>query len=361
MKLNNILLHLSLIEGVGPAAVKRIMQSFSDAEIQDNIYHLRISDFMHHCNLSENIAQRLSKGLSQDYLLQEELNLLEKYAINLVTIKDDTYPSLLSAIHVPPVVLYYRGQLSNFGIKSLAVVGSRQATLYGANVLEKIIPDLVKNNIAIISGGARGIDSIAHKQAIASGGKTVAILGSGLINPYPSSNRKLFESIVEHQGAVVSPFSLRTIALPGNFPARNRIIAGMSHGCLVVQAAQKSGALITARYAVEQGREVFAVPGPIDSALSQGCHALIQDGAALITNAQDITQQFSLPFIATWDMCSSLSEQEENVLSICSNPQSLDDLSRLTCLSSEDLYGILFDMQIKGLLEQDFMGLWKQC
>jgi len=369
MQLNDILLHLSLIDGIGPGIIKKIVERMPANMQLADLYDMHSSDFITRFGVPEKIANLLSVGLADKRLFEQERMLLEKHAITLVTIADDTYPQLLKAINIPPAVLYYRGRLPDNDAMMLAVVGARQANYYGFGAIDTIIPDLVKKKITIISGGAIGIDRAAHEQTIRAGGKTVAVLGSGLLSLYPVGNRKLFESIVEAGGALISSFPLCMAAQPGHFPARNRIISGLSRGCLVVQAAKKSGALITARYALEQGREVFAVPGPIDSFLSAGCHALIREGATLVTSAQDIEQVFEMP------ICSSKSEQvktyqiqesilpdtlEEQIKMFCSKPQSIDDLVHLTGLSFEALHEQLFSLQLKGQLQQDFMGLWQR-
>ncbi len=354
MQHRTILLHLSLIDGIGPGIIKKIIERMpTDIQLVD-LYDLHTSDFITRFSMPEKIAALLSVGLSDKRLLEEEIALLKKHKIALITIAGDVYPQLLKTINIPPTVLYYRGKLPDDDATTLAVVGARQANYYGFGAIDTIIPDLVKNNVTIISGGAVGIDRAAHEQAIQAGGKTVAVLGSGLLQLYPVGNRKLFESIVDSGGALVSSFPLRMAAQPGHFPARNRIISGLSRGCLVVQAAKKSGALITARYALEQGREVFAVPGPIDSFLSAGCHALIRDGATLVASFQDIEQVFAMPVYTTSPeqiQCSILPDTpEEQIKALCSKPQSIDDLVHLTGLSLETVYKQLFQLQLKGQL-----------
>ena len=237
---------------------------------------------------------------------------------------------------------------------------------------------------------------MAHQATLDHGGKTIAVLGSGLLNVYPVSNKKLFESIVDRGGLVVSAFPLTMEGLPGNFPARNRIITGLSHGCLVVQAAQKSGALISAHYAMEQGREVFAVPGPFDNELSAGCNALIQNGAKLVMNSADILSEFGdrlvLPdrqkirdkaaqltlhtFVAAQktDIKSDdnkyalsaealakeehCSEQQKQIIAACKQPTSFDDIIMRTQLTSELVQNELFNLQLDGVVAQDFTGMW---
>ncbi len=251
-----------------------------------------------------------------------EQELLIKHNIRRITASDVEYPSYLKEIHCPPPQLYVQGELLNSYTKLIAVVGSRKADSYGERVIASLVPELVAHGWAIVSGGALGADSFAHKATLQARGRTIVILGSGLLMPYPSSNRKLFSSIVDQGGSLVSSFSLDTPAYPSNFPARNRIISGMSRGVIVAQAAEKSGARITAHLALEQGREVFAIPGPIDHALSIGCNRLIQQGAKLVQTIDDIFTE--------------LGEQVQ------AKAAPSIDLS-----AEEELYGMPFELQIE--------------
>jgi len=202
---------------------------------------------------------------------------------------DREYPANLRQLEACPAVLYFRGNLLPQDDLAVAVVGSRNATIYGRQVTEKLVFDLSKNGLTIVSGLARGIDSVAHRSAVESGGRTIAVLGSGLDNIYPPENRRLAEEIFKN-GALVSEFPLGFPALPNNFTARNRIISGLSLGVLVTEAAVDSGSLITAGYAAEQGREVFAVPGPLTSKTSEGTNNLIKDGVHVVTTAEDVLE-----------------------------------------------------------------------
>ncbi len=374
MNNKNFILHLTLIENIGPAVIQKI-QERSDISVSD-LYSFSPTDWVNVFGFSQITAEKLVDGLANTKVLEEE-----------------AYPQLLKNIYLPPAVIYWQGLLSCarpelvegcLGApqnKLLAVVGARKADVYGYRVINQLIPDLVAAQYTIVSGGALGIDAAAHEATIKSGGKTIAVLGSGLLQPYPSSNKKLFTSIVEHGGCVVSSFPLLMEALPGHFPARNRIISGLSHGCLVVQAAQKSGALITAHYALEQGREVFAVPGPIDSELSAGCNALIQNGAKLVMSSADILEEFGdrvivdkrvmqekaiqlslesvvVPAKKVVDKYSRYSDVQKAVIAACKKPISFDDLIKATQLSHESVQSELFNLQLDGIIEQDFTGMW---
>jgi DNA processing protein len=209
---------------------------------------------------------------------------------HLVTLADPDYPRLLLQIADPPPVLYLAGQRRFLGATSLAVVGSRNPTAQGLDNAEAFSLALSDAGLAILSGLAEGIDAAAHRGGLTGKASTVAIVGTGLDRVYPARNRTLAEQILE-RGALISEFALGTRALPGNFPRRNRIISGMARGCLVVEAAIRSGSLITARCALDQGREVFAIPGSIHSPLTKGCHALIKEGAKLVESAADVLEE----------------------------------------------------------------------
>jgi DNA processing protein len=210
--------------------------------------------------------------------------------VEVLTWQDAAYPTLLAAIPDPPPVLYLRGTLP--AEQGLAVVGTRRATLYGRDVAERLAAELAGAGLTIVSGMAKGIDTYAHRGALKGGGRTVAVLGHGLDTCYPPENRRLAAEIAEN-GAVVSEYALGVQPAGENFPPRNRIISGLAAGVLIVEAGEASGALITSRYAAEQGRDVFAVPGPITSPASRGCLRLIQDGAKLVVSANDILEELN--------------------------------------------------------------------
>ncbi len=390
MQQNIIILHLSLIDGVGPATINTIIRNKPGNCAWRDIYTFGAQRWRE-LGIFTSIAQKLCAGLSDSKIVEEELLRLKKHDISLTTILDDDYPQLLRHINVPPAILYYKGAPFLQHEKMVAVVGSRKADNYGQQVIESLIPSFIAHNWSIVSGGALGADSMAHAATINAGGKTIVILGSGLLHPYPHSNKSLFDEIIKSGGTLVSPFSLTTTARPGNFPARNRIIAGLSKGCIVVQAAKKSGASITARYALEQGRDVFAVPGHIDNILSAGCHALIQEGAKLITNAADVLQEFGEeirteiePVVVpekTRQLAMSLSPKPQTInrpqkinkpkknvyaqdtiqgkiLNSCAQPANVDDLVLAFDLQLSELQSILFDLQLEGLVQQNIAGQW---
>ena len=216
------------------------------------------------------------------------MDALDKMGISVVTCLDELYPHNLLNIYDRPAFFYVLGRLDNEDVP-LAIVGSRNASTYGRYTTDRISRELALRGITIVSGMARGIDSCAHRGALAAKGRTIAVLGSGLDVIYPPENKKLFDAISSN-GAVISEFPLGTQPLSYNFPARNRIISGLSYGVVVVEAGEKSGSLITAKLAMEQGREVFAIPGAIDSASSRGTNSLIKQGAKLVENIDDILE-----------------------------------------------------------------------
>lgn len=372
MDLNHILLHLTLIDQVGPATINKIIETFTKGKLKNlpfnDIYKLSQKDLVNFCQIPDQMAFNIFDGLKDFKILEQELNLIKKYDIKLLTIFDPEYPVLLKNIYLPPVVLYIKGNFRN-SQKSIAVVGSRNPDRYGYEVVEQIVPELVSAGWSIISGGALGIDSHVHKIAVESGGETIAVIGSGLLKPYPATNRDLFKNLIENNSSLMSPFNLNMAAMPGNFPARNRVIAGLSQGCLVIQAALKSGGLITAQYALEQGREVFAVPGPITSMLSAGCNKLIQDGALCATSSDDIrfalndltkseTKEIFSPKNFTKQVSNNPETHEEKILFLASQAVSFDELLLKTDLENNALQEILWNLQIDGKISQNFMGLW---
>jgi DNA processing protein len=364
------ILHLSLIGGVGPATITTILERIT-GDISSTIYYFTISDWMRVCGFTQDLAQRIVSGLTHTQLLERELSLLDIHAIQWVAITDDAYPTLLRTTYSPPAILYWQG-LSPIYSQPIAMVGARDATSYGARAAQLLVPELVNAGCTVISGGARGIDTICHQITIDTGGATVAVLGSGLLNPYPSSNARLFKEIVATGGTVVSSFPLGCAGLPGNFPARNRIIAGLSRGCVVVQAARKSGALITAEYALDYGRDVFAIPGCIDDESMVGCNLLIAQGAKLVIDAADILneynwheqahvqQTFFKPIMHRHERRTyPVDSIEARLLAACSRSVSVDDIADALAMNIFGAQSLLCDMQLEGLVEQDFAGLWR--
>jgi DNA processing protein len=271
---------LSCIEAAD--AVRR----FGSVSAAMGVAHSELEDFKR--GLSQKLSICGARVRNGD--AERELEECERAGVRLVMLGDSEYPELLSRIHDPPLLLYVRGKFTDVEDLSIAIVGSRNADYYGAKTAHTLATELAQRGVCVASGLARGIDTAAHRGALEAGGRTVAVVGSGLVDLYPPENRRLADEIAE-SGAVVSEFPLKTPGIPRNFPQRNRIISGLSLGVVVAQGSVRSGSLITARLAVEQNREVFAVPGKVDSEDHRGCHHLIREGATLIECADHIFEQ----------------------------------------------------------------------
>jgi DNA processing protein len=281
---------------------------------------------------------------------------LVKEKIWIVSIGDEAYPDRLKKIPNPPVLLFGRGNFLN-NEKAIAIIGSRKATHYGQHVAKTLAKGLSNEGFVIVSGMARGIDTFAHLGALEGDGLTTAVLGCGLDIVYPPENKELMKKI-ETQGTVVSEFPLKTKPEPWNFPARNRIISGLSLGVIVVEAAEKSGAFITVDFALEQGRDVFAIPGPITSPNSVGTNQLIKQGAKLINCIQDVLEEYRLPnqLAFNWREENSLEElspDEQKVLqALGSIPVHGDILVQTLSLQASAIQSILLRLELKGLISQ---------
>lgn len=290
--------------------------------------------------------------------VEKIIHQLEAENIKVVRWDEENYPPLLKEIYDPPAILYYRGQLTKNNEYCLAVVGTRNFSLYGQQVTEKITRELAQNNITITSGLAYGIDTLAHNATLDVGGRTIAVLGTGLdkASIYPGANRYLADKIVSAGGAIISEFPLKTPPLRYNFPLRNRIISGLSLGVLVIEAAEKSGALITARCALEQNREVFSVPGNIYSDVSRGPNFLIKQGAHAVTETADIIAALDLAEINTYIENKKIigeTEEEKKILALLNyEPKYIDELIRLSSLDANLVNSTLALMEMKGMIKK---------
>ena len=280
------LIHLNMVQGVGLKTVQILRDVFGSAEraLQAT------SDELSQIDRLTPAMRDLLRRKPVQYPIERELELIEEYGCQVLTLYDTAYPALLKEIDTPPIVIYIRGELTSADSLSLALVGSRDAKDYGRKASYRLSYQLAQRGLTIVSGLARGIDTAAHRGALESGGRTIAVMGSGLSFVYPAVNTDLAEKITE-AGALISEFPMETTPKPNNFPRRNRIISGLTLGTVVVEASNRSGALITARLAGEQGREVFAVPGEIFSELSTGTHKLINNGAKLVNTVDDLLNE----------------------------------------------------------------------
>jgi len=279
-------LALGRVEGLGTRSAQRLVEHFGSPEA---VYGATLTA-LEGCGLTAPVAQRLHNGAGLAEA-EREMAAAEKLGCRLLTSASPDYPPLLKQISDPPLVLYVRGDAGLLARHSVAVVGTRRPTAYGSSVAHRLAADLARRQIVIVSGLARGIDSASHRGALEAQGKTVAVLGCGADVIYPRENKRLTEQILE-TGALISEFPLGTSPQPENFPIRNRIISGLALGVVVVEAAEYSGSLITARLASEQDREVYAVPGNITSAQSFGPNLLIKQGAKLVDNWMDVVEEF---------------------------------------------------------------------
>ena len=271
-------------DGVGPVTFKKILEKCGSV---DKALGASVKELSEIEGIGFKTAEAITRTRDK-FDSAGELELAEKLGVRIINIEDEEYPQLLKDIYDPPAVLYIKGTIKKEDNLAIAIVGARRCSLYGEEQAARLAHLLSSAGVTICSGMARGIDSSAHQGAMAGGGRTIAVLGCGLSHIYPPENKKLFEQISQ-MGACVSELPLRTGPLGENFPARNRLIAGLSLGTIVVEAGFNSGALITAKFACEYGREVMAVPGKVDSPLSKGAHQLIKQGAKLVESVADVT------------------------------------------------------------------------
>jgi DNA processing protein len=308
--------------------------------------------------LGEKVAGEIRKGPSEKKV-EKELNLLKEIGGTILTFREDSYPRRLRDIYDPPALLYVRGALKREDELAVAIVGSRKTSPYGRWITEKVSEELAHHGVTIVSGMARGIDSVAHQGAISGGGRTIAVLGCGVDVVYPSENRNLFNQIID-RGAVLSEFPMGSPPEGGHFPRRNRIISGLSFGVVVVQASAESGSLITASYALEQGREVFAVPGNVGAEGSRGTNRLIKEGAKLVETTEDILEEILPQWtkegkeIQEADSQRRDLNQEEMTLYqlLGETPMHIDAIIRESRFDPGKVSSLLLNLELKGLISQ---------
>jgi DNA processing protein len=281
------LIALNMVDGIGPVRVRELMAVLGSAA---NILEADVSDWVQAKGVGQALAEKLKARL-RDLDVQAEISRAEKLGAHLVTCVDDAYPALLKTIHDPPLALYVKGSLMPQDKHAIAVVGSRRCTHYGTQVADRLSFQLAKQGYTVVSGLARGIDAAAHMGAIKGGGRTLAVLGTGIDQIYPAEHAKLGAEVMDH-GALISEFPIGFKPTRQSFPQRNRIVAGLCGGILVAEAARGSGAMMTVDFATEFGRLVFAVPGRIDNPSAGGCNGLIKNGAKLVEDVDDILEEF---------------------------------------------------------------------
>jgi len=281
---------LNLIPGIGSTRLRRLLEAFGTL---DRLWQASGQELQQVDGIGGELARRIVAGCQDAQALEQELDLASRAGVAIVTLEETDYPSLLKELADPPPVLYSLGTLPREEV-AVAIVGARRASLYGLQTAERLGYDLALRGVTVVSGLARGIDGAAHRRALKATGRTLAVLGNGLSRIYPPEHEKLAEEIVATNGAVISEYPMRMAPLAQNFPRRNRLISGLSRGVVIVEAAKRSGALITADCGLEQGREVFAVPGQVSAITSQGTHQLLKQGARLVTDVEDILEELRL-------------------------------------------------------------------
>jgi DNA processing protein len=342
----------NLVKGVGPVRMRSLIDYFGSLEVAWQAP----SESFRSAGLPQKVVENLlEKRNSVD--LAQVMEWLEKKEIQVLTWEDNTYPGKLKDIDHPPPVIYYRGTILPEDDWAVAIVGTRRMTSYGNRVAEEISGYLAQNGISVISGLARGIDAVAHKAAVNSGGRTIAVLGSGVDQIYPPEHRQLADQIME-QGAILSDYAPGTPPDSVNFPPRNRIISGLSLATVVVEAGNRSGALITATFSVEQGREVFAVPGSIYGPQSKGTNNLIQQGARPLIKVEDILEVLDINLGQIQDLQVArrmlpMDQVETNLLNLLGDePTHVDELSVKAALPVEKVAATLTMMELKGMVRQ---------
>lgn len=344
---------LSRVSGIGPIGFRALLDYFDDdVEAAWKAGRGELTGAGAGQRVIENLL-----ALRATLNPQAELERLQKLRMKVLTWKDRLYPPLLREVGDAPPVLYLYGKLTEADRFALAVVGTRNSSTYGQQVTQRMVTELAKGEVTIVSGLALGIDTIAHTAALDAGGRTIAVLASGLDIIYPPGNRKLAHRIVESgQGVLISEYPPGLQPDGKNFPARNRIISGLSLGVLVVEAPERSGALITAGFALKQGRDVFAIPGSILSSRSAGVNKLIQDGAHSVMSVKDIIETLNLFMIPQQvEMQAILPEnaEEKKLLDLLSHdPLHIDDLIRESDLPTNDVIAVLTMMELKGMIKQ---------
>ncbi|MBW2544431.1 MAG: DNA-protecting protein DprA [Deltaproteobacteria bacterium] len=355
-------LALKFVEKVGNVRFNNLVKAFGSPRA---VFDAPLASLQQIDRLTRKTARDI-KNFDNWAIIEKELESADRLNVSIITSDSPLYPRLLLNIYDFPPILYVRGTLSYQDI-NVAVVGSRMASTYGRFTTERLCRELAMKGITVVSGMARGIDSAAHTGAIAGKGRTIAVLGSGIDVIYPPENRKLFEKIAEN-GAVITEFPFSTQPLAPNFPARNRIISGLSLGVVVVEANEKSGSLITARVALEQGREVFAVPGSIDSPGTKGTHRLIREGAKLVENTYDILEEIlpqvnlngttaepsdENPIQNHARKSEALNTDEKAIMRLIGKkPVHIDSLAADSGYQIHDILSILMSLELGGYVEQ---------
>jgi DNA processing protein len=348
---------LAMVPGVGPTTRRALLEAFGTAEAVLAAASSRLREVP---GVGPTLAHRIVEARDQ-IDAEGQLRLCRESGLQLLTEQSAEYPRLLREIHDPPALLFVRGNLVPEDALSIAIVGTRHCSHYGRQTAERLAAGLARAGLTVVSGLARGIDAAAHQGALRAGGRTLAVLGSGVLNVYPPEHVNLAEQVVA-AGAVISENPPMSEPMTGTFPQRNRVITGMSLGVIVVEAGDRSGALISARHAMEQGREVFAVPGRVDSRTSRGCHQLIRDGAKLVETVEDILDELG-PLVEAAPQADGrvihhpaelqLNDQERLVLeAIDTEPTSIDKVAVTSGLPIQRVLATLSVLEMRRLVQR---------
>lgn len=341
---------LNMMEGIGPVTVRALVEELGSVEA---IFDASAIQLARVSGVGQATADRICRN-AREVDVVKEIDSAAETGTRIIAYSESEYPEQLRTIYSPPLALYIRGELRRGDIHSIAVVGTRRVSHYGRYCTEKLSSQLANSGYTIVSGLARGVDTVAHESALAAGGRTIAVMGSGMNHIFPESNSDLAEKIAE-SGAVLTEFPLGRQPDKTTFPMRNRIVSGLSVGVLVVEAGIKSGAIITANQALEQGRSVFAVPGRIDSSLSKGTHDLIRNGARLVEDAEDILAEYEfLPYAVPMAAHSTkrrepeLSADEKKLLDLLADGESdIDTLTRRSGFDAASVGSLLLSLEMK--------------
>ncbi len=359
MDAREALIALNMIDHIGPVRLRRLLEAFGDPV---SILNASPQQLLKVPGIGPEIAQSIYNWRNT-IDLDGELKRIKEFGCKVIIRGDPEYPPLLEQIYDPPIVLYVNGTLCDRDRNAIAIVGTRQPTHYGLETARKLAYQLAYAGITVVSGGARGIDTAAHTGALAAKGRTIAVLGTGINIVVPPENADLFDQITKN-GAIITQFPFNRIPDKQSFPIRNRIVAGMTLGTVVVEANMNSGALITANFATQYGRQVFAIPGRIDSPKSKGCHYLIKEGAKLCESAEDILSEFEYLFPQRnlsapsntpppYQLTITLSEHEEAVYQAIGNTEAyIDEIIQRSGLPPSTVNVVLFSLEMKRLVRQ---------
>jgi DNA processing protein len=355
-------LALSLTPGLASRLSARLLRRFDSP---DGVFRASLAE-LEACNLPGSVAQAVFKKEAFKRA-EKELAAVRRIAgCRLLNWTEPEYPQSLLQIYDPPVMLYVRGDPQILNLPSISIVGTRKPTLYGTQVAERLGRDLAARGLVIVSGMARGIDAIGHQGAMSANGRAIGVLGTGIDICYPKENKKLYEKVLE-RGAIIGEYPLGTHPAPENFPVRNRIVAGIPLGVIVVEGAQYSGSLITARLAMEFGREVFGVPGNVTQPASFAPNQLIKQGAKLVAGAEDVIEELPTPVRAALVQAEQPEAEQRNLLLAASlntsekklyellsaeEPRHIDDIVERSGLNSSEVLATLFDLEMKGIIRQ---------